>query len=415
MATSGGFSVDLIHRDSPLSPFFDPSKTRTERLTDAFRRSVSRVGRFRPGNLKGIESSIVPSAGEYLMNLSIGIPPVPIIAIADTGSDLTWTQCRPCNSCYKQVLPFFDPKKSSTYRHSSCGTSYCLALGKDRSCSKQKHCTFRYSYADGSFTGGNLAAETLTVASTAGKPVKFPKFVFGCGHSSGGIFDGNSSGIVGLGSGKLSMISQLKSTINGRFSYCLQPFSTDSTISGRISFGTSSGIVSGSGTVSTPLVRKKPNTYYYLTLEGFSVGKKRLPYKSFRKKAGAEEGNIIVDSGTTITFIPEKFYSKLEKSVEKSIKEKGKRVKEPNGIFSLCYNTTREIKAPIITAHLRDANVELQPLNTFTRVQEDLVCFTLMPTSDVMVFGNMAQVNFLVGFDLRKKIVSFMPTDCSQH
>ena len=145
------------------------------------------------------------------------------------------------------------------------------------------------------------------------------------------------------------------------------------------------------------------------------MGKKRLPYKSFRKKAGAEEGNIIVDSGTTITFIPEKFYSKLEKSVEKSIKEKGKRVKEPNGIFSLCYNTTREIKAPIITAHLRDANVELQPLNTFTRVQEDLVCFTLMPTSDVGVFGNMAQVNFLVGFDLRKKIVSFMPTDCSQH
>ena len=137
MATSRGFSVDLIHRDSPLSPFFDPSKTRTERLTDAFRRSVSRVGRFRPGNLKGIESSIVPSAGEYLMNLSVGIPPVPIIAIADTGSDLTWTQCRPCNSCYKQVLPFFDPQKSSTYRHSSCGTSYCLALGKDRSCSKQ--------------------------------------------------------------------------------------------------------------------------------------------------------------------------------------------------------------------------------------------------------------------------------------
>ena len=417
LATGGGFSLDLIHRDSPHSPLFDPSKTRTERLTDAFRRSVSRVGLFRPTAMAGdgIQSSLVPSAGEYLMNLSIGTPPVPVVAIADTGSDLTWTQCRPCNSCYKQVVPFFDPQKSSTYTDCSCGTSYCLALGKDGSCNEQKHCTFNYSYADGSFTRGNLAAETLTGSSTVGKPVSFPGFVFGCGHSSGGIFDENSSGIVGLGGGQLSLISQLESTIKGFFSYCLQPASGDSSVSGRINFGTS-GMVPGSGTVSSPLVRKGNDTsFYYLTLEGFSVGKKRLRYKRLSEKAEVEEGNIIVDSGTTYTFIPENLYSELEKSVENSIKKIGKRVKDPNGIFSLCYNTTREINAPIITAHLRDANVELQPLNTFTRVQEDMVCFTLMPTLDVGVFGNMAQVNFLVGFDLKKNRVSFKPTDCSQY
>ncbi|CBI29230.3 unnamed protein product, partial [Vitis vinifera] len=381
LARGGGFSVDLIHRDSPHSPFFDPSKTQAERLTDAFRRSVSRVGRFRPTAMTsdGIQSRIVPSAGEYLMNLYIGTPPVPVIAIVDTGSDLTWTQCRPCTHCYKQVVPLFDPKNSSTYRDSSCGTSFCLALGKDRSCSKEKKCTFRYSYADGSFTGGNLASETLTVDSTAGKPVSFPGFAFGCGHSSGGIFDKSSSGIVGLGGGELSLISQLKSTINGLFSYCLLPVSTDSSISSRINFG-ASGRVSGYGTVSTPL---------------------RLPYKGYSKKTEVEEGNIIVDSGTTYTFLPQEFYSKLEKSVANSIK--GKRVRDPNGIFSLCYNTTAEINAPIITAHFKDANVELQPLNTFMRMQEDLVCFTVAPTSDIGVLGNLAQVNFLVGFDLRKK------------
>ena len=416
LASGGGFSVDLIHRDSPHSPFFDPSKTRTERLTDAFHRSASRVGRFRQSAMTsdGIQSRLVPSAGEYIMNLSIGTPPVPVIAIVDTGSDLTWTQCRPCTHCYKQVVPFFDPKNSSTYRDSSCGTSFCLALGNDRSCRNGKKCTFMYSYADGSFTGGNLAVETLTVASTAGKPVSFPGFAFGCVHRSGGIFDEHSSGIVGLGVAELSMISQLKSTINGRFSYCLLPVFTDSSMSSRINFGRS-GIVSGAGTVSTPLVMKGPDTYYYLiTLEGFSVGKKRLSYKGFSKKAEVEEGNIIVDSGTTYTYLPLEFYVKLEESVAHSIK--GKRVRDPNGISSLCYNTTvDQIDAPIITAHFKDANVELQPLNTFMRMQEDLVCFTVAPTSDIGVLGNLAQVNFLVGFDLRKKRVSFKAADCTQH
>ncbi|XP_034674838.1 aspartic proteinase CDR1-like [Vitis riparia] len=380
LARGGGFSVDLIHRDSPHSPFFDPSKTQAERLTDAFRRSVSRVGRFRPTAMTpdGIQSRIVPSAGEYLMNFSIGTPPVPVIAIVDTGSDLTWTQCRPCTHCYKQVVPLFDPKKSSTYRDSSCGTSFCLALGKDRSCRNGKKCTFMYSYADGSFTGGNLAVETLTVASTAGKPVSFPGFAFGCGHKSGGIFDKSSSGIH-LQQDKFWRIRQ-----SLRLRHRLHSASSES-----------------------------PDTFYYLTLEGISVGKKRLPYKGFSKKAEVEEGNIIVDSGTTYTFLPQEFYSKLEKSVANSIK--GKRVRDPNGIFSLCYNTTAEINAPIITAHFKDANVKLQPLNTFMRMQEDLVCFTVAPTSDIGVLGNLAQVNFLVGFDLRKKRVSFKAADCTQH
>ena len=412
LASRGGFSFDLIHGDSPHSPFFDPSKTPTERLTDALRRSVSRVGRFRPTAMApdGIQSSLVPTGAEYLMNLSIGTPPVPIIGIADTGSDLTWTQCRPCNHCYVQFLSFFDPRKSSTYRDSSCVTSSCLALGEDRSCSKQKHCTYNYSYSDGSFSCGNLATDTLTVSSTAGKPISFPGFAFGCGHSSGGLFDKKISGLVGLGFGKLSIISQLKSIIKGRFSYCLQPFSTNPSVSGRINFGESS-IVSGTGTVFTPLSRKGRDTYYYLTLEGLSVGKKRFPYKSFSKKAEVQEGNIIIDSGTTLTNLPKDFYSKIEKYVVNSIK--GKRVKDHNGIFSLCYNTTRKINAPIITAHFRDANVELRPLNTFLRVQEDMLCFTLIPTSDIGVFGNMAQLNFLIGYDLRKKRVSFKPTDCS--
>ncbi|KAG4399070.1 hypothetical protein GLYMA_08G166301v4 [Glycine max] len=38
-----GFSIDLIHRDSPLSPFYNPSLTPSERITDAALSSSSRL------------------------------------------------------------------------------------------------------------------------------------------------------------------------------------------------------------------------------------------------------------------------------------------------------------------------------------------------------------------------------------
>ena len=68
-----------------------------------------------------------------------------------------------------------------------------------------------------------------------------------------------------------------------------------------------------------------------------------------------------------------------------------------------------------MTAHFTSADVKLQPLNIFIQVQEDLVCFSMLPTQDLGIFGNLAQMNFLVGYDLKNNKVSFKPTDCSKH
>lgn len=35
--------------------------------------------------------------------------------IAGTGSDLNWTQCKPCSPCYPQQPPIFDLNRSSSY------------------------------------------------------------------------------------------------------------------------------------------------------------------------------------------------------------------------------------------------------------------------------------------------------------
>ncbi|KAM3266772.1 hypothetical protein P3L10_003767 [Capsicum annuum] len=197
-----GFTLDLIHRDFPLSPFYNLSSTPFERLQNAFHRSFSRANSFFKGNsVNEIQSIITPIPGEYLMKISIGTPPVEIVAIADTGSDLTWTQCKPCILCFQQSRPLFDSNKSSTYTTMSCKDKECTSIGSFSYCGDGNICEYRISYAGQSRTFGDLAFDKFTLPSTSGKNVVIPNVAFGCGHENAGTFSKYTSGIIGLGGG----------------------------------------------------------------------------------------------------------------------------------------------------------------------------------------------------------------------
>jgi len=63
-----------------------------------------------------------------------------------------------------------------------------------------------------------------------------------------------------------------------------------------------------------------PEEFYYLNLEAISVGRiNRIEVGSTLPRAGGK-GNIAIDSGTTITFLPNDAYSKLESAVGKEVK-----------------------------------------------------------------------------------------------
>ncbi|KAK8559315.1 hypothetical protein V6N13_098891 [Hibiscus sabdariffa] len=407
-AHSGGFSVELIHRDSVKSPFYNPLETTSDRITNALRRSFSRVNHFRPNSVstKAAEADLIVDNGEYLMNISLGTPGFDVVAIADTGSDLIWTQCKPCSQCFKQDAPLFDPSKSSTYRKLSCSASQCEGL-QGSSCSAASTCRYSVSYGDRSFSDGDLAADTLTLGSTTGRPVALPKTVIGCGLENGGTFGEKTSGIIGLGGGEASLISQLGASIAGKFSHCLLPIS-ETGKSSKMNFGTNA-VVSGRGAVSTPLVKKSPNTFYFLTLEAVTVGTKRIEFTG--SSFGSSEGNIIIDSGTTLTLLPSDFYTQLESAIDGLIN--ATKVEGPQGL-SLCYRASDDIEIPDVTVHFTNADVTLKPLNTFVRVSETTICFTFSPNDDFAIYGNLAQMNFLVGYDTEKQTVSFKPTDCSK-
>ncbi|KAL2326383.1 hypothetical protein Fmac_025441 [Flemingia macrophylla] len=400
---NGGFSVEIIHRDSSRSPLYRSTDTRFQRVANAMRRSINRAKcNFR---LNTAVATVTPDLGEYLLSYSVGTPPFHLYGIVDTGSDIVWLQCKPCEQCYNQTSPIFDPSKSKTYKTLPCSSTTCQSVSSS-SCSGSS-CEYSINYGDGSFSQGDLIVDTLTLGSTDGTPVQFPRTVIGCGHSNTVSFQGKSSGVVGLGGGPVSLITQLGSSIQGKFSYCLVPMFTGSNSTSKLNFG-DAAVVSGRGTVSTPIFKQDPQIFYYTTLEGFSVGNKRVEFQS------GGDGNIIVDSGTTLTFLPGDVYSNLESAVADEIKLE--RAEDPSNTLSLCYKApaSGELDVPIITAHFSGANVKLTAMNTFVKVADGIVCFAFHSSEDTSIFGNVAQQNLLVGYDIQGKTLSFKPTDCTK-
>ncbi|KAL9327835.1 hypothetical protein ACSQ67_002838 [Phaseolus vulgaris] len=499
--TNEGFSINLIRKTS--------LKVLPQRL-----RGLSAISRTP-------QSPISAYLGEYLMEISIGTPPVKVYGIADTGSDLTWTQCVPCKNCYKQLNPMFDPQKSSSYSNIPCNSNLChelntgvcspqkqcnytygyaddsmtqgalsqetvtltsttgesvplkgivfgcghkdsegfndhemgiiglgggpvslisqigssfggkmfsqclvpfhtdvsvssrMSFGKASVCSSQKQCNYTYAYGDSSMTQGALAQETVTLTSTTGESVPLKGIVFGCGHKDSEGFNDHEMGIIGLGGGPVSLISQIGSSFGGKmFSQCLVPFHTDVSVSSRMSFGKASK-VSGNGVVSTPLVTKEDKTPYFVTLLGFSVGNTYLHYNGSSKTV--EKGNMFLDSGTPPTILPTQFYDRVVAQVKNQVAMKPI-VDDPDLGSQLCYQTKNNLNGPMLIAHFEGADVTLAPIQTFISPKDGVFCLGFTNTSsDVGIYGNFVQSNYLIGFDLEAKMVSFKPTDCTKN
>ena len=194
-------------------------------------------------------------------------------------------------------------------------------------------------------------------------------------------------------------------SIGGKFSYCLVPAFSKPNSSGKLNFG-NAAVVSGPGTVTTPLYSRNGEVFYYLNLEAVSVGNNRIEFESSLANSSGK-GNIIIDSGVQLSILPIDVYSKLESAIAKTIKLP--RAKDPNEVSKLCYKTTSDkVDVPVITTHFSGANVLLYSSNTFFRVADDVVCFAFVPSQTRVVFGNLAQQNMLVGYDLQKNTVSFL-------
>ncbi|CAO2170422.1 unnamed protein product [Urochloa humidicola] len=124
-------SLPLVHRHGPCAP--SPS-TDKPTFAQMLRRSRARVSSHGDGKV-----SIPAHLGSYVDSLlyvvtvSFGTPAVPRVVVRDTGSGLSWLQCKPCSSgeCSQQKDPLFDPTNSSTYASIACASDACKKLEAD--------------------------------------------------------------------------------------------------------------------------------------------------------------------------------------------------------------------------------------------------------------------------------------------
>ncbi|KAM3208938.1 hypothetical protein ACQJBY_063554 [Aegilops geniculata] len=319
-----GAAVPLVHRHGPCAK--SPSTDKPSSFAEALQRSRVRADYIMSRALRGRGTtttmemqeqeegkvSIPADLGtsvdsqEYVVTLGLGTPAVEQVLLMDTGSDLSWVQCAPCNStdCYPQKDPLFDPRKSSTYAPIPCGSDVCKSLQSnhlDNGCSMngngtQSQCGYRVEYGGGLKTRGVYSNEALTLAP--GEVVK--DFHFGCAYKQRGA-DDKSDGLLGLGGAPQSLPVQTSALYGGSFSYCLPPVSSGT---GFLALGTPNNTSGFSFTPMTDFM--DDGTSYLVKLTGISVGGKqlRIPRKVF-------EGGLIVDCGNIISHLPSTPYAKL--------------------------------------------------------------------------------------------------------
>ena len=111
--------------------------------------------------------------------------------------------------------------------------------------------------------------------------------------------------------------------------------------------------------------------------------------------------------------MPPDLYTGFEAALKAQIKLAV--VKDPLQSYSLCFDSPQStFKVPTIIAHFTGgADVTLSAPNTFLG-DETISCMAFIPADSIAVFGNLAQVDHLVGYDFVKKTVSFKPTECTK-
>ncbi|KAF8028698.1 hypothetical protein BT93_E1373 [Corymbia citriodora subsp. variegata] len=353
-----------------------------------------------------VESGITIGTANYLVTVGLGTPKKDLTLIFDTGSPLTWIQCKPCVvSCYNQSDPIFNPLKSSSYANVSCASTACsqLTSALGRSQCLESTCLYDIQYGDNSSSIGFFATEKLTISP---KEV-IDNFTFGCGENNQGLF-GKAAGLIGLSDNNISILEQTAAKFGKYFSYCL-PSSTS--LIGHLTFGNDSGAPSSVSFTPLSTVRQS-SQFYGISIVGISVEGNPLSIPS----TVFSNGGAIIDSGTVITRLPPTAYSALRTAVGKAMANYT--TAPAVSLFDTCYDFSNEtiVLIPSITfSFAKGVDIDLHPSGIFYAEKASQVCLAFAANgadSDLVIYGNTQQKTFEVVYDVAGRKLGFSPNGC---
>ncbi|XP_076890579.1 aspartic proteinase 36-like [Bidens hawaiensis] len=256
------------------------------------------------------------SVALYYTKIQLGSPPKDFYVQVDTGSDILWVNSVECENCPTKSglgvpLSFFDPKESSSAKVVGCDDEFCKTTfdGSSDECKPGMLCAYSMKYGDGSATAGFFVNDNVTLAQVTGDRQTTSmsgNAIFGCAaKESGGLVNPEQAldGIIGFGQSNTSLLSQLASakTVKKMFSHCLD--------------GNQGGGIFAIGEVVDPKIKTTPiledHTHFNVALESIDVNGDVIKLASeFSEKQPA-----IVDSGTTLTYLPEELYTPVMEKI----------------------------------------------------------------------------------------------------
>ncbi|GAB4827864.1 hypothetical protein Ancab_034748 [Ancistrocladus abbreviatus] len=248
-----------------------------------------------------------------------------------------------------------------------------------------------------------MGSETFTFKSTS-----VPNIGFGWRENNSGFGESNGAGLVGMGRGPLSLTSQVNTN---QFSYCMT--SVGSTATSTLQIGSLSA-PSGGSTVTTPLIQNPQiPTFYYLGLNDISIGGSPLNIPQGTLALNSDGSGLIIDSGTTITYLVNSAYSMVKRAFTSQTNLAA--YASPSVGFDCCFqlpSDTSNMQAPSIVMHYNGADVSLPAQNYFIEVSQGVACLAMAGAQDTSIYGNIQQQNFEILYDLSNNLLSFTSTQC---
>lgn len=363
------------------------------------------------------------AVGLYYAKIGIGTPSREYYVQVDTGSDIMWINCIQCKECPRRgyhglELTFYNPEDSLTGKLVSCDQDFCLEIngGSVSGCKANASCLYTEVYGDGSYSIGYFVKDVVQYDSVSGDlqtKRANGSVIFGCGaRQSGdlGSSDDALDGILGFGKSNSSIISQLASSgkVEKMFAHCLD--------------GVNGGGIFAIGHVvqpkvnSTPLIQDQP--HYSVNMTSIEVGQNLLNLTTEVFEAG-DKKRTIIDSGTTLAYLPEVIYNPLVKEIVAW--QSDLRLRTLHDQYT-CFDFSGSVDDgfPTVTFHFGNSlSLKVYP-HDYLFSFEDLFCIGWQNNGlesgdrrDMILLGDLVLSNKLVLYDLENQTIGWAEYNCS--
>ncbi|KAJ8768222.1 hypothetical protein K2173_021162 [Erythroxylum novogranatense] len=363
--------------------------------------------------------------GLYYTRVQLGSPPKDFFVQIDTGSDVLWVSCDSCNGCpvssgLQIPLNFFQPGSSSTASLISCSDQRC-SLGvqsSDSACSSQNNqCSYTFQYGDGSGTSGYYVSDLLHFDTVLGGSLtnnSTAPITFGCSTLQTGDLtksDRAVDGIFGFGQQGMSVISQLASQgVTPRvFSHCLKG---DDAGGGILVLGE----IVEPNIVYTPIVPSQ--SHYNLNLQSISVAGQTLSINPSVFATSSNTGTII-DSGTTLAYLPEVAYNSFVSAVTNVVSQSARPVLSKGNQCYLITSSINDIFPQVSFNFAGGASMILNPQDYLLKQNfiggAAIWCIGFQKTQGqgITIFGDLVLKDKIFVYDIANQRIGWANYDCS--